>query len=225
MSVPHNAATTRDAVVAAALEIVTTDGPGGLTVRRLAVAARTSTMAVYTHFGSLGGVADAVVEDGFDELRRATSAAPRTGDALTDLFAIALTYLSFAGENPQLYTMMFQHSGAEASRGRRGGVAPGPRAGARGGPAAFRTFLSVFTRTEPEAALGTEIHDEQRLGYAAELWSALHGNAMLRIAGHLDPADDSVAYSLLVALAVGNGVDRDSALRAVDQARNAVRGC
>ncbi|MFD1813740.1 TetR/AcrR family transcriptional regulator [Rhodococcus gannanensis] len=222
MTTADNATTTRDAVLAAALEIVTAEGPGALTVRRLAIAAETSTMAVYTHFGSIGGVADAVVADGFDRLRRTTAGAPRTGDALSDLFAIALTYLAFACEHPELYSLMFQHSGTRSNRGRRGGITTTPGATSQGGPAAFTTFLTAFTRPDSETVGTTDVHDEQRLGYAAELWSALHGNAMLRIAGHLDPAGDSVAHSLLVTIAVGNGVDRTAADAAVDRARTAL---
>ena len=211
---------TRDAVLAAALEIVVDEGPNGLTVRRLATAARTSTMSVYTHFGSIGGVAGAVVEHGFGMLGRTLAAAPRTGDALSDLFGIALTYLTFAREHPRLYTMMFQHSAADWSPGRRSDVvATGSPTTSAQGRAAFTLFLGALTRTDSDSTDSPAAPDGQRLALAAELWSALHGNAMLRIAGHLDTADDSVAHSLLIALAVGNGVDRASAVSALTRAR------
>ncbi|MFC9789180.1 TetR/AcrR family transcriptional regulator [Rhodococcus sp. NPDC127528] len=222
---PASGDTVRDAILTAAISIVADDGAAGLTVRRLAAAAYTSTMAVYTHYGSLGGVAGAVVDDGFVRLGRTMTAAPRSGDALADLFGIALAYLSFAREQPRLYTVMFQHSSPDWSPGRRTDVVSvGTPTDSRQGRAAFTTFLTALTRTEIDPDGDPGVHDTQRLALAAELWSALHGNAMLRIAGHLDSSDDTVAHSLLIALAAGNGVDRATAVRALDRARSARAG-
>lgn len=205
----------RAAVLTAAIDTITEAGPAGLTVRRLAAAAHTSTMAVYTHYGSLGGVTATVVEYGFGMLGRAMTAAPRSGDALTDLFGIALTYLAFARARPRLYALMFAHSAPDRSPGRRTPGTP-----QRGEPA-FTMFLTALTGAEQDSRAESGGHDAQRLALAAELWSALHGNAMLRIAGHLDTDDDTVAHSLLVALAVGNGMDRAAAHTALERARAA----
>ncbi|MFD4293180.1 TetR/AcrR family transcriptional regulator [Rhodococcus sp. NPDC058532] len=214
----------RDAVLSAAIAVVVEEGPSALTVRRLASDAHTSTMSVYTHFGSVGGVVGAVVEYGFGLLGRTMAAAPRSGDPLADLFGIALTYLAFARDHPRLYTTMFQHTSSDRGPGRRTDVVgTGAPIEAHGGGAAFATFLAALSGTGPGRQAGPEEHDAQRLALAAELFSALHGNAMLRIAGHLDTADDTVAHSLLVALAVGNGMNRESAIRALERAR-AVNG-
>lgn len=58
---------------------------------------------------------------------------------------------------------------------------------------------------------------------AAQCWSAIHGVAMLRIAGHLD-GDDDVTKLLLIALAIGNGADRTVAQRAFRRATKRQRG-
>ncbi len=196
----------RDAVLHAGIDITVEEGAPALTVRRLATAANTSTMSVYTYFGSLGGVVDAVVEHGFALLGRTMSAAPRSGDALVDLFGIALAYLSFAREQPRLYAAMFQPS----TRGRNAGDR-----------AAFPIFLTALAGAEFDPDADPAEYGEQRLALAAELWSALHGNAMLRIAGHLDTSGDTVADSLLVTLAVGNGIDRAAAQQAIERAHAA----
>lgn len=201
----------RDSVLDAAIEIVVEDGAPALTVRRLATAANTSTMAVYTHFGSLRGVADAVVDHGFDLLGRTMTSLPRSGDPLTDLFGIALAYLSFARTQPRLYALMFEHSAARRSVRRRGA--------AHHDDAAFAMFLAALTAPEHDPDAGPDGFGEQRRALAAELWSALHGNAMLQIAGHLTTESaDAVAHSLLVTLAVGNGIDRVDATAALDRA-------
>ena len=48
--------------------LIDEDGPDALTARRLAKEAGTSTMAVYTHFGSMAGVVDEVATEGFRRL-------------------------------------------------------------------------------------------------------------------------------------------------------------
>jgi AcrR family transcriptional regulator len=55
----------RDRVLSAAVEILATDGVAGLTARRVAHDAQTSTPAVYELFGDKGGLIRAVFFEGF----------------------------------------------------------------------------------------------------------------------------------------------------------------
>ena len=58
----------RARLIEQAARILGEEGPSALSARRLATAAGTSTMAVYTHFGSMAGVVDEVATEGFRRL-------------------------------------------------------------------------------------------------------------------------------------------------------------
>lgn len=192
----------------AALATVEEGGPGGLTVRQLAAAAGTSTMSVYTHFGSISAVVGAVIERGFEALAGQLTAVGTTDDALADLFGLALAYLDFARAHPRLYAAMFQYTSADWQPDRRRNpVTEGSPTSSTAGAAAFGALAAGLSRfaVDGEAAVGPAV-------LAAQCWSAIHGVAMLRMAGHL--GDDDVTESLLVALALGNGVERAEAQRA-----------
>ena len=51
-----------------AARLLAEEGPAALTLRRVATEADTSTMSVYTHFGSMPDLAEAVVAEGFARL-------------------------------------------------------------------------------------------------------------------------------------------------------------
>ena len=198
----------RAAVLDTAAAIIEAEGTGGLSTRRLAAQAGTSTMGIYTHFGSISAVIGAVIERGFTALTEHLAIPGTSEDPLADTFALALAYLDFARRQPQLYATMFQYTSDDWQPGRRRNpvTAESPTT-STAGTAAFATFAGTLERLagdDREALAGTAL-----LG--AQCWSALHGVAMLRIAGHL--GDDDVARSLLVALAVGNGFERGAAER------------
>ena len=54
--------TPRDDLVDAAVDLLTRDGAKALSVRKLAAAVGTSTMAVYTHFGNMAGLLEAMTD-------------------------------------------------------------------------------------------------------------------------------------------------------------------
>ena len=60
---------TVERVLAAAIKVLRDEGPSGLTVRRLAEVVGVSRQVVYTQFGSLGGLIDALYREGFARLR------------------------------------------------------------------------------------------------------------------------------------------------------------
>lgn len=203
----------RGAVLAAASAIIEDEGPAGLSVRRLAADAGTSTMSVYTHFGSIAAVVGAVIERGFVALTERLTAAGTTDDPLADIFTLALAYLGFARDRPQLYATMFQYTFTDWTAGRRQNpVTSGSPTTSKAGTAAFSTFWSLLGRLA-----GKDKATASTLAVlGAQCWSAVHGVAMLRLAGHL--GDDSVAQSLLIALAVGNGAERAVAQGALETA-------
>jgi len=98
----------RGRLVDAGLELLDRHGPAELTVRRIAEAAGTSTMGVYTKFGGRTGVLEAIYRRGFELLRAALDAAPHAEDAVRRILDLALAYRRFAIANPALYAFMFE---------------------------------------------------------------------------------------------------------------------
>lgn len=109
----------REQLVDAALRLVGERGLGELTVRRIAEAAGTSTMSVYSRFGGREGMLEAVYRRAFVMLGGAFRAgAPDTtatvggsGDAdggpLSWLLGLAFAYRAFALASPPRYAFMF----------------------------------------------------------------------------------------------------------------------
>ena len=74
---PRPGRDTREALLAAAHDLLATEGAGALTVRRIAAAAGMSTMNVYSRFGGKDGVLDELFVDGFRRLAETMEASPR----------------------------------------------------------------------------------------------------------------------------------------------------
>ena len=154
-----------------AARILDEQGPSALSVRRLATEAGTSTMGVYTHFGSMGAVVDAVATEGFRRLIDRIDAVELTDDPAADLLATAAAYRENALENPHLYAVMF---GAVSVRG-LGGEGPD-------GAVAYAAFRQLVALVERAMDAGGLRRDDPK-AVAAQWWSALHGYMMLELAG------------------------------------------
>lgn len=161
-----------------AARILDEEGPSALSVRRLANAAGTSTMAVYTHFGAMGGVVDAVATEGFQRLIDHVATVAVSGDPAADLLAMAAAYRQNALENQHLYAVMF---GAVSVRGLGG---HGPDLGVA--HAAFRQLADAIERAMQAGVLRAG----DPAAVAAQFWSALHGYTMLELAGMDQVVDD-----------------------------------
>jgi AcrR family transcriptional regulator len=101
---------TRQALLAAAHDLLATEGPGALTVRRIAAAAGMSTMNVYSRFGGKDGVLDELFIDGFRRMADEMSDTPTTDDPVADLVACGHAYRAFARRNPTYYSLMFDRA-------------------------------------------------------------------------------------------------------------------
>ncbi|MEO7371052.1 MAG: TetR/AcrR family transcriptional regulator [Ilumatobacteraceae bacterium] len=88
-------------------DLLATEGPGALTVRRIASAAGVSTMNVYSRFGGKDGVVEQLFVEGFSRLGIGMSSVTETDDPIADVLACGLSYRKFAIDNPTLYSVMF----------------------------------------------------------------------------------------------------------------------
>lgn len=91
----------------AASEVLANEGPGALTVRRIAHVAGVSTMNVYSRFGSKDGVVEELYIEGFSRLRTAIESAGVIDDPMLDLRNVGEKYRQFAAEFPTFYAVMF----------------------------------------------------------------------------------------------------------------------
>src|ERR1700748_3286483 len=89
----------------AAVAILNEDGPDALQTRKVAGAAGTSTMAVYTHFGGMRGLIAEVAEEGLRQFDAALSV-PQTADPVADLLAIRDAYRRYAIELQHMYRLI-----------------------------------------------------------------------------------------------------------------------
>lgn len=162
-----------------AARILGEEGPSALSARRLATAAGTSTMAVYTHFGSMAGVVDEVATEGFRRLIDHVDAVGASDDPLADLRRMAGAYRDNALENRHLFGVMFGAISLGGFHGR--GADPEVSAAA---------FDQIVSGVERAMAAGVLREGDPR-AVAAQFWSALHGYVMLELAGMDRVVDDS----------------------------------
>ena len=179
----------RREVLEAAADLLATEGPGGLTLRRVAAAAGGSTQLVYTLFGGKPGLADGLYAEGFarmvERTRGALALAPPAGDP-ERVVACGQAYCAFAREETGFFSLMF------------GRVVPGfaPRTETRRASRAASMGLLVATVTECLEAGTLEAPDAVALAQAC--WATAHGVASLLVAGLLPDDPDAVTAMLQV---------------------------
>jgi len=184
-----------------AARLLAEEGPSALTLRRVATEADTSTMSVYTHFGSMPDLADAVVTEGFSRLAALLAEVPRTDDAITDLAGLGRAYLVNARRNPHLYAVMF----GTASLGRyRPRVADERDRG--------RHTFDEIVETSRRAVEQRRLRPSEPLAIASQLWTAMHGYVMLDVGGYFgEDGVERVLVPMFVSLLSGLGADPDAA--------------
>jgi len=110
--------TTREALLAAAENLVERGGVGALSVRAVADEIGTTTRAVYSTFGSKEGLLGALAMRSFDMLRDAIAELPGTNDPARDLVQAALTvFRPMAVEHPSLFRIAFLRAAPDVELG------------------------------------------------------------------------------------------------------------
>jgi AcrR family transcriptional regulator len=133
----------RERVLAAAVQLLTSDGVAEFTTRRLASQAGTSAPAVYELFGDKAGVVREVFFEGFRALGRRLAAMPPAGDPRSDLAGVIRVLRAFVRENPVLAELMFSRPFADFD--------PGPAERQAGD--AVREFIVAAVRRGIEAGV------------------------------------------------------------------------
>ncbi|MFG2622597.1 TetR/AcrR family transcriptional regulator [Streptomyces sp. NPDC048507] len=162
----------RRAVLAAAVEVIRSDGVAAISLRDLARRAEVSHAAPAHHFGDKAGLLTAIATEGFDLLAAALATVP--ADAAHRLREMGARYVEFALGHPAHFEVMFRpgllhHDDPELAAAKERASRP-LHAGARDLPANGRA------------------PDARRTALAA--WSLAHGFATLQLSGSL-PAPET----------------------------------
>lgn len=151
--------------------LLTTEGVGALTLRRVAASAGTSTTAVYSLFGDKDQLLAAMYTEGFAQLGRALTRA-RSGAPLQALGALGMAYRRSALARPHLYGLMF------------GNAAPSFQPDDEGARAADASFLPLVEAVQACLVAG-ELRGGTSERIATYLWAVSHGMVSLELAGHM----------------------------------------
>jgi AcrR family transcriptional regulator len=187
-------------------------GPEVLRARTLTAAIGTSTQAIYTHFGGMPGLLEAIVADGFAHFASHVAAVPESDDPVADFFAKGWAYSEWALSHPQLYRLMFgltggglrRHAGLEMSVA--GTVTNSPEA---------QSAVDVLIRSMTRVRDSGRIDPADPAVAAGQFLSATHGYVLLEIAGAFGPGGLEVILPLAVNLMVGLGDSRAAATRSL----------
>lgn len=160
---------TSEALLVAAHRLLANEGPGALTVRRIATEAGMSTMNVYSRFGGKDGVIDELYLHGYRQLFSALDAVPETDDAVDDLLQVALAYRSFAIAEPMYYEIMFRKANPSDSASETA-------------LAGLAAFVGRISRGAERGSLALPA-DLDPIGATAWLWATCHGLVSLELDG------------------------------------------
>lgn len=160
----------RVALIETAAQLIAEEGSQALSLRRLTRAVGVSTMAVYTHFGSMEDLRRAISEEGFVRLAARMDAVPETDNPVADLAALGWAYFHNAVANPNLYQAMFmeERTGEDIVD--------------------LGTF-EALTAAARRAIDAGQLRSDNPESVATQLWVTGHGTATLAIAGHLTESE------------------------------------
>ncbi len=186
------------------------EGPEALQARRLAADIGASTQAIYTLFGGMPGVFEALVSDGFARFAEHVAAVPESEDPVADHFAKGAAFCEWALLHPQLYRLMLgltagslrSQSGLELQMSRAFANFPE-------GQAALHVLMRSLDRVKESG----RIRPIDTTVLAGQFLSATHGWLLLTIAGAFDLNQEArdILGQLAVNLMVGLGDSREAA--------------
>ena len=169
----------RERLCDAAARLYVDEGPGAVTLRRLAAELGVGTMTPYRYFANKEAIITAVRARGMHRLCEAMERALHSaGDGRTRSRAVRDAYLAFARANTATYRLMFEYP--EANRDE-----PDYR------EAHQRMWRNIAAHVEVMIAEGKVDADPAILGH--QIWASLHGAVMLEIAGLLPDGYDAAS--------------------------------
>lgn len=196
----------RSDLLHAAVGLLNDDGPDALQTRKVATAAGTSTMAVYTHFGGMRELIAAVAEEGLRQFDAALTV-PQTEDPVADLMAVGGAYRRYAIERPHMYRLMFGSTSAHGIRAPAGNVLTLTLAEIEQHEPSFAHVVRAVHRSMHAGRITKCSADDDAsvVATAAQFWALIHGFVMLELAGYYgDPSVSGAALMPVLAAMTEN---------------------
>jgi AcrR family transcriptional regulator len=185
------------ALLTSAADILETDGPDGLSVRRIAAAAGVAPMGVYNHFESKFGIVEALFVQGFHRLGTEMAAMAQITDPSEALREGARRYRALALAHPMAYQVMFLRAvpGFEPSDNALGTCTD-----------AFDSLVAAVQRAVEAGVIAAAAPTET----AQVIWATIHGWVSLELLGIGFVEDQDAGYDRLCE-ALLRGLRPDSA--------------
>jgi AcrR family transcriptional regulator len=179
-------------LLASAADLLESEGPDALSVRRIATEAGVAPMGVYNHFQSKFGIVDALYIQGFNRLRDALATIDEVSDPYESLRECGRRYRALALAHPKAYQVMFMRP------------VPGYEPSDLAGEIAARAFDSLVTAVRRAAAAGI-IVESSPTETAQLIWATVHGWVSLELLGigfvdDVDAGFERVCATLLAGL-------------------------
>jgi AcrR family transcriptional regulator len=217
MSSPE-AAGPRARLIVAATRLLEASGPEAVQARKLAAEIGMSTMAVYTHFGGMPELFEAIVREGFKRIAAYVAEVPETDDPMMDFFVQGMAVRDWALQNSHLYRLMFGLTGTTLPRRVGQDMTVGATISHLAeGQAAFDVMVHSLDRIKAAGRIGPV----NTLAAVGQFLSATHGFVLLEMAGYFGPDGHGVEWvlgPLAISLMVGLGGSREDVDRSAGAA-------
>ncbi|MEU0571644.1 TetR/AcrR family transcriptional regulator [Nonomuraea sp. NPDC005983] len=162
----------RSKLLDVAVNLLVSEGPESLTMRRIATEAGYTTTVIYTMFGNREGLAEALYLEGFERFRRFLESVPQRRDPFEYLTALGPAYRQACLSEPGYYSLMFERAIP--------GFEPSERA-----RTLARAALNILDRVIADCISAGYLVPTQPRKIADALWAAAQGAISLERAGHL----------------------------------------
>ena len=172
------------ALLTSAADILESEGPDGLSVRRIAAAAGVAPMGVYNHFESKFGIVEALFIQGFERLGAEMAAMAQIADPIQALAEGARRYRALALAHPMAYQVMFLRA------------VPGFEPSIHALGQCTGTFDSLVAAVERAMRAGA-IAESSPNDTAQLIWATIHGWVSLELLGIGFVEDQETGYDRL----------------------------
>ena len=172
---PHPARLEHASILTAALRLLESSGPDGLTMRALARELHVSAPSLYFHVESRDDLIHQLIADGFHRFSATQREASGPGTLRKRSQRLAHAYITFAEREPQLFTLIF------------GPCSEDVQVDIRLAEAASAPLLELAAEA---------VGESQALFLAGGIWSLVHGYVVLRLAAQFRMNPDHEAAFL-----------------------------